>query len=258
LSRYGDKLLSEAPEQILFWLAFFGPPLVAIAGAVKMLQFSSYRWAVAASMLVFISPAVLEHRQLWWLWSLCLLVGIWSLVVLNRPDVKLGFATRKQLTMRNSQVGSVGEEAAPPASSEAARLVANPAWGLIITGIISWITIPLAFAVPFTDNMRDLSITQRTIFQISFGVIPLIVGTTMALAGFRMKRLEGYRLAMFAAVLPIAVLIFKLIALSFGTLAIGPADLVGAPVGLWVLVVLTRSDVRAAFVSRLENRDAMG
>jgi hypothetical protein len=69
----------------------------------------------------------------------------------------------------------------------------------------------------------------------------------MALAGFRMKRLEGYRLATFAAVLPIAVLIFKLIGLSFGTLAIGPADLVGAPVGLWVLVVLTRSDVKAAF-----------
>ncbi len=127
------------------------------------------------------------------------------------------------------------------------RLVQNPAWGLIITGVISWVTIPLAFAVPFTANMNAMNATQRVVFQISFGAIPLVVGTIMALAGFRMKRLEGYRLAMLAAVLPIAVLIFKLVGLSFGTLAIGPADLVGAPVGLWVLVVLTRSDIKAAF-----------
>jgi hypothetical protein len=127
--------------------------------------------------------------------------------------------------------------------------VQNPAWGLIITGIISWVTIPLAFAVPFTANMNAMNAMQRAVFQISFGAIPLVVGTIMALAGFRMKRLEGYRVAMFAAVLPIAVLIFKLVGLSFGTLAIGPADLVGAPVGLWVLVILTRSDVKEVFRS---------
>jgi hypothetical protein len=78
----------------------------------------------------------------------------------------------------------------------------------------------------------------------------------MALAGFRMKRLEGYSLAIFAAVLPIAVLLFKLVGLSFGTLAIGPADLVGAPIGLWVLVVLTRSDVKAAFNLQSAEREA--
>jgi serine/threonine protein kinase len=124
------------------------------------------------------------------------------------------------------------------------RLVQNPAWGLIITGIISWVTIPLAFWIPI---LQDLNATQRTIFQITFGAIPLIVGTIMALAGYRMRRLEGYRLAMFAAVLPIVVLIFKLVGLSFGTLGINPADWVGAPIGLWALVVLTRSDVKSAF-----------
>jgi serine/threonine protein kinase len=231
LSRYGDKLFSEAPEQILFWLAFFGPPLVTITGAVKMLRLASFRWAVAAGLLVFISPAVLEYRQLWWFWSLCLLVGIWSLVVLAKPEVKRAFASGAKTTV--------------PLEPGAARRVQNPAWGLIITGIVSWITIPLAFMIPFMQP--DLIGARRTIFQISFGVIPLVVGTIMALAGFRMKRLESYRLAMFAAVLPNAVLLFKLVGLSFGTLAIGPADLVGAPVGLWVLVILTRSDVQAAF-----------
>jgi hypothetical protein len=155
--------------------------------------------------------------------------------------------------------GIQGDGSAPAmrgGTNDAARQIQKPAWGLIITGVISWVTIPLAFSVPFTDNMRDLNATQRAIFQISFGVIPLVIGTITALAGFRMKRLEGYPLAIFAAVLPIFVLILKLIGLSFGTLAIGPADLVGAPVGLWVLVVLTRSDVKAAFNPQSVEREA--
>ncbi|HEY3394277.1 MAG TPA: hypothetical protein VGK58_16305, partial [Lacipirellulaceae bacterium] len=158
------------------------------------------------------------------------------LVLLNMARIRLALAKRDAPNANDSLPTK-----SPP---DIAGLVLNPAWGLIITGIISWVTIPLAFWIPI---IRDMSATQRTIFQISFGVIPLVVGTIVALAGFRMKRLEGYRLAMFAAVLPIAVLLFKLVGLSFGTLAIGPADLVGAPIGLWVLVVLSRSDVKAAF-----------
>jgi hypothetical protein len=167
---------------------------------------------------------------------------------LLKPEVRAAFQAGSTTEPASDVVGDNQFQVKP--HSEVARLVANPAWGLIITGVISWITIPLAFAVPFTENMKDLNATQRAIFQISFGVIPLVVGTIMALAGFRMKRLEGYRLAMFAAMLPIVVLIFKLVGLSFDTLAIGPADLVGAPVGLWALVVLTRSDVKSAFHAR--------
>jgi tRNA A-37 threonylcarbamoyl transferase component Bud32 len=172
-------------------------------------------------------------------------VGIWSIYVLTRPEVKTAFLARQR-----RMTGIQGDGSAPAmrgGTNDAARQIQKPAWGLIITGVISWVTIPLAFSVPFTDNLKDLNGTQRAIFQISFGVVPLVIGTITALAGFRMKRLEGYPLAIFAAVLPIFVLILKLIGLSFGTLAIGPADLVGAPVGLWVLVVLTRSDVKAAF-----------
>jgi hypothetical protein len=69
-----------------------------------------------------------------------------------------------------------------------------------------------------------------------------------------MKRLEGYRLASFAAVLPIVVLIIKLVGISLGSLAINPSDLVGAPIGLWVLAILSRSDVQAAFRARRASR----
>ena len=155
--------------------------------------------------------------------------------MLAKPEVKRGFA--------------IGAKPPAPTEPDAARRVQNPAWGLIITGIISWITIPLAFWIPV---VRDLDAAQRTVFQISFGIVPLVVGTIMALAGFRMKRLEGYWLAMFAAVLPIIVLVFKLIGMSFETLAINPADLVGVPMGLWALVVLARPEVKRAFARHSE------
>ncbi len=243
--RYGDRLLSEEPLQAMFGLALFVPPLAVIVGATKMLQLASYRWAVAASVLVMISPAALEQRHAWWIWWLCVLIGVWSLVVLSKPEVKNAFCKRKDDSTANPKAASP-ENAVRNESSElrATRLVQKPAWGLIITGLISLVTIPLAFWMPTIQNLTG---PQRTIFQISFGVIPLVVGTMMAVAGFRMMRLEGYRLAMFAAVLPTAVLIFKLAGLSFGTLGINPADWVGAPIGLWVLMILSRTDVKAAF-----------
>jgi hypothetical protein len=69
----------------------------------------------------------------------------------------------------------------------------------------------------------------------------------MFLGGLLMQRLESYRLAVTAAVLPMAVLVLKLAGLAFETLAINPADFVGAPMGLWALAVLTKADVRRAF-----------
>jgi hypothetical protein len=195
------------------------------------------------------SAASLTPRDERYLRLLQLGLWFWSIYfVAAQIFYPLGRSIRQGRRSQNPREAPDVDPSGTTKGQGAASLVVNPAWGLIITGIISWITIPLAFMIPFMQP--DLVGAQRTIFQISFGVIPLVVGTIMALAGFRMKRLEGYRLAMCAAVLPIVVLIFKLIGLSFGTLAIGPADLVGAPVGLWALVILTRSDVQAAFHTR--------
>jgi hypothetical protein len=211
--------------------------LTLIAGGWQLRKLDSYEFTVLSSFIAVL-PALTTP---WWndkddlsglvlVAVLGLLAGLWALAVLWRREVRDAFS---------DEHGTAHET-----RSEAAQLVHNPAWGLIITGLISWVTIPLAFWFPI---LEDMNVTQRTIFQITFGVIPLIVGTTMALAGFRMRRLEGYRLAVFTAVLPIVVLVVKLICVSFGTLAINPSDLVGAPIGLWVLVVLSRSDVKTAF-----------
>lgn len=126
------------------------------------------------------------------------------------------------------------------------QLVRNPAIGLWVTGIISWVTIPLAFMLPWSDEL-DPGTAGTVNLVLSFGIAPLVVGSLMILGGLRMQQLEGYRLAVTASVLPMIVLILKLGGLLFETLAINPADLIGAPMGLWALAVLTRSDVQSAF-----------
>jgi hypothetical protein len=153
-------LRQTAPIALFLFLVL---PIVAltmlstwiIVGGLKMLRLTSYGWAVGASVLA-VSPIPAGP-----LWLLSLPLGIWSLVVLSKPEVKRGF--------------SRSAKASNPPELDVARMVQNPAWGLIITGVISWVTIPLAFWIPI---VRDLDAAQRTIFQISFGVVPLIVGTT--------------------------------------------------------------------------------
>jgi hypothetical protein len=56
------------------------------------------------------------------------------------------------------------------------------------------------------------------------------------LGGHKMKRLESRRLAVAAAILALV--------------PFGPAVLIGVPVGIWALVVLTEPDVEAAFGRR--------
>jgi tRNA A-37 threonylcarbamoyl transferase component Bud32 len=65
--------------------AFVAAPLAMIIGGVQMLRLTSYRWAMTASvMALLLIPA---GR----LWLLSLPLGIWSLAILFKPEVKRGF-----------------------------------------------------------------------------------------------------------------------------------------------------------------------
>jgi MFS family permease len=67
----------------VFLLGLFAAPVI-IYGAVKMFNGSSYGWAKAASILAIVPFT-----------SCCFLIGapigIWALVVLSRPEVKMFF-----------------------------------------------------------------------------------------------------------------------------------------------------------------------
>jgi serine/threonine protein kinase len=72
----------------------FGIPVVMLVGAVKMLRLTSYWWAVAAGIMTFL-PFSLGP-----LWLLSVPLGIWTLVVLSKEEVKQGFALRRQQSTR--------------------------------------------------------------------------------------------------------------------------------------------------------------
>src|SRR5262245_54125613 len=82
--------------------------VVMIVGALKMMRLQSYRWAVAASILAILpcGPGNL----------LGLIMGVWALAVLNRDNVRAGFA---------AHLARTGEPGAAPAG----RLAPDPRVG---------------------------------------------------------------------------------------------------------------------------------
>jgi len=140
--------------------------------------------------------------------------------------------------------------AGPPTSTDREAIlkrVRKPAMGLFITGILYWIIIPFTFVILWRLIKNEAPMQAANLF-LSMGILPMVVGTLMILAGQKMKCLEAYWLAVLACILPMAALLFKMMGMLLTrSISIGPADLVGAPIGLWALVVLSRPEVKAAF-----------
>ena len=74
--------------------------LAIIVGAWKMLRLTSPRWAIAAAVLALLPLPAGP------LWLASLPIGVWALVVLSKPGVKLGFKLQKQRTTRKHEVPS--------------------------------------------------------------------------------------------------------------------------------------------------------
>ena len=132
--------------------------------------------------------------------------------------------------------GSTSEKNRPLDTSRQANLnepwahVKGPAIGLAITGVLNWIAIPLVLMLTaLVDNEINRHLLQRTL-----PFAALILGGLIFAAGLKMKHLEGYVLALIGSILAILV---------------APGNLIGLPIGIWALVVLTRREVRAAFAA---------
>ena len=82
---------------LLSFVASFGMGLVMIVGAVQMMRLKSYGWAMTASILALLpcSPAGI----------LGLVMGIWSLVVLSRSNVRAAFVAASGRTPRPLSAG---------------------------------------------------------------------------------------------------------------------------------------------------------
>ena len=123
---------------------------------------------------------------------------------------------------------------APPvgvAGTESAwRQVKGPGTGLVITAILNWVAIPLIFLVTAAVMKFRGGLVSPALLLVPLSA--LVLSSVMLVAGLMMKRLAGYGLAIVGAILAILVT---------------PGNLIGLPIGIWALVVLSRREVREGF-----------
>ncbi len=159
-------------------------------------------------------------------------------------QVKSDVETIAKSEVRSPRSEPESARPAPPVSAvsgvgEILRQVKGPAIGLIITAILNWVAIPLIFLITFLV-VRGRGAASPFLLLVPLSA--LVLSSIILVAGLKMKRLQTYGLAIAGAILAILVC---------------PGNLIGLPIGIWALVVLSQRQVREAFgkghtVARLE------
>jgi hypothetical protein len=134
-------------------------------------------------------------------------------------------------------------------SANAAALVSGPATGLLITGIICAITAVLSLLSnafgwgtqgfgqgggdmpPQFEQWARMSAGPMGMF---FNVVGIALSGLIIFASTKMRKLESYGLVMAATIIAMVP-------------CISPCCCVGLPIGIWVLVVLNKPEVKSAF-----------
>jgi TPR repeat protein/tRNA A-37 threonylcarbamoyl transferase component Bud32 len=119
---------------------------------------------------------------------------------------------------------------AAPAIENVWRQVKGPGTGLVVTAILNWLAIPLIFLIVAGVVARRGGPPSALLLVVPLSA--LVLSSIMLAAGLMMKRLGAYALAIAGAILAILVT---------------PGNLIGLPIGIWALVVLSRREVREAF-----------
>jgi hypothetical protein len=70
-----------------------------------------------------------------------------------------------------------------------------------------------------------------------FGVIGVVIGVLILIGALKMKKLESYNWAMASSILALAP-------------CVSPCCVVGMPVGIWALVVLSKPEIKESFQQR--------
>ena len=202
-----------------------------------MLRFRSYALAVTGAILACITPGIGL--------VVGIVFGIWSLVVLTRPDVQAAFERKKGQLQAGQAEDVIGSTIAMDSFAAVRQQVTGPAIGMVICAIVNCILLVplLSLFVPrlvYRASNTMMSGAHRFLI-IALPCLALVTIVILLIgAAVRMRRLKCYRLAVFAAVLAI--------------LPITPAFLLSLPIGIWALAVLTDSQVKAAFKKNKHER----
>lgn len=159
------------------------------------------------------------------------LIGLTLAYVLRSRHKNSGAATTGE-SVDNSERSSASQ--APPSPTRA------PGTALVAVGVMEWIACWLScliFAVVALSPGRELPalFPDREALKVLLPVIALLgaaLSAIVILAGLKMKRLESRRFAIAGSILAMFV---------------SPGNVIGLPIGLWAIYILTRPEVRTAF-----------
>lgn len=136
------------------------------------------------------------------------------------------------------------ENTPPPEATSVSRQVSGPSVGLLVTGIIgaifsliSIITIGIGASISsyWSDEIPDryVEFYEGTV-ALGSTVVGLLVAAFIIYAALKMKNLEQWGLVVAASILAMLP-------------CISPCCIIGLPIGIWCVVILSRPDVKAAF-----------
>ena len=132
--------------------------------------------------------------------------------------------------------------ASPAPSAAAAALVNGPAIGLIVVAVLG----ALLQIVSIIKNLVVGSAISGNVQLPAFvkmlsgpvgvvlGIIGILVSVVILLGAMKMKKLESYGLAMAASIIAMIP-------------CFSPCCLLGLPIGIWAVVVLSKPEVKSAF-----------
>lgn len=151
-----------------------------------------------------------------------------------------------ELAVAAPSLGTPPVSSRPAGSASVAEQVSGPAIGLIVTAILGFIATILGtlwnlFAVGAGMNQPGLNPEMEkfiTVFSGTMGVISGIIGFVAAglilFGALKMKKRTSYGWAMTASILAVVP-------------CVSPCCLVGLPIGIWALVVLSKPEVKSQF-----------
>ena len=144
-------------------------------------------------------------------------------------------------------IAPLAAPASQPGSAPAAEQVKGPAIGLIVTGILNVLLSAVRVVAMATGfglgafnsagrggQMDKLILSVAGTTGIVIGSIGIIIGGLIIYSGFKMQKLESYGLCMIATILALLP-------------CTSPCCVVGIPVGIWGLIVLSKAEVKGAF-----------
>ena len=221
--------------------AFGGLAVGGIAiggGAVGIFAYGGSAWGLHAMSGSVKDPQAVEFFDSWAnLWTKWLAAGamiipaaiglMWLVIwVVFRLKFDKGNSVGERKTTATTELSADATRQSPTIEQQ----VRGPAMGIVATGVLIWTLIAI-FVV-------YLSITEGpphpALYGKIFNVMSLVVAsaTFLIFAGIRMMNLQSYRLSIVASVVAIVV---------------SPSNLIGLPIGIWALVVLTQKEVKNAF-----------